>query len=185
MVGFMKRKHGSADRPADSDGLQMGKGHKVMLLHCNVLTLFSATCTRHFCMDCSSMRPRRITATGPLQSDSKGSCRRRPAFLAQAALGASNIAALISWIGLGTAVVALATLQHKCSATNLATTGSGALCASALCSSPRACSDSDQARTRPTVVSNQSWTIFCMSAFTRQPQYHRCGVSPCGGSFSQ
>ncbi len=37
MVGFMKRKHGSADRPADSDGLQMGKGHKVMLArNCSV-----------------------------------------------------------------------------------------------------------------------------------------------------
>ena len=32
MVGFMKRKHGTADRPADSDGLMMGKGHKVMPL---------------------------------------------------------------------------------------------------------------------------------------------------------
>jgi hypothetical protein len=36
----------------------------------------------------------------------------------QAALGISNIAALIAWIGWGVAVVALACLQHSCSATS-------------------------------------------------------------------
>jgi len=70
MVGFMKRKHGTANQASDADGLMMGKGHK-------------------------------------------------------AALGVSNIAALIAWIGWGTAVVALATIQHNCSATTLTTTGSG------------------------------------------------------------
>ena len=43
----------------------------------------------------------------------------------QTALGISNIAALIAWIGWGVALVALATIQHNCSATTLITTGTG------------------------------------------------------------
>jgi hypothetical protein len=61
MVGFMKKRMGSGNTTAHSDGIAMGKGHK-------------------------------------------------------SAIGLSSIAALLAFIGWGTAVVALATLQHNCSA---------------------------------------------------------------------